>query len=125
MLVLSKKLAAAVAVAAAAAGAAAATQVAGATPNRPAAATVRLSAAKNALAFNVKTLHARHGKITLRMSNPSGLQHAVAVKGHKGKTVGKGGVSTVTLTLKKGRYTFFCPVPGHEAAGMKGTLIVS
>jgi plastocyanin len=125
MLVLSKKLAAAVAVAAAVAGGAAATQVAGAAPNRPAAATIRLSAAKNRIAFNVKTLHARHGKITLRMSNPSGLQHAIAINGHSGRIVGKGGVSTVTLSLKKGRYTFFCPVPGHRAAGMKGTLIVS
>jgi uncharacterized cupredoxin-like copper-binding protein len=125
MLVHSKKLAAAVAVAALAAGGAAATQVAGAAPNRPAAATLRLSAAKNRIAFNVSTLHAKHGKITLRMSNPSGLQHAIAINGHSGRTVGKGGTSVVTLTLKKGRYTFFCPVPGHRAAGMKGTLIVS
>src|SRR5438067_2232481 len=95
----SKKLAAAVAVAAV--GAAAVTQVARATPDRPAAGTVRLSAAKNKLAFNVKTLHATHGKVTLRMSNPSGFPHAIAVNGHKGKVVGKGGVSTVTLRLKK------------------------
>jgi plastocyanin len=125
MLVLSKKLAAAVAVAAAVAGGAAATQVAGAKPNRPAAATVKLSAAKQGLAFNVKTLHAKHGKITLRMTNPSSFQHAIAVGGHKGRVVGKGGVSTITVNLKKGRYTFFCPVPGHRAGGMKGTLIVS
>ena len=26
--------------------------------------------------------------------------------------------------LKKGKYTFLCPVPGHAAAGMKGTLTV-
>jgi plastocyanin len=120
----SKKLVAAAAVAAAAAGGAAATQVAGAAPDRPAATTIRLSAAKNKLAFNVKTLHARHGRITLRMSNPSGLPHAIAIKGKKGRVVGKGGVSTITLRLKKGRYTFFCPVDGHRAAGMKGTLIV-
>ena len=25
---------------------------------------------------------------------------------------------------RKGRFTFFCPVPGHAAAGMKGTIIV-
>ncbi len=121
----SKKLVAALAVTVAAAGGTAATQVAGATPDRPAAATLHLSDAKNKLAFSVKTLRAKHGKITLRMTNPSGLMHAIAVNGHSGRTVGKGGVSTVTLTLKKGRYTFFCPVPGHRAAGMKGTLIVS
>ena len=59
----------------------------------------------------------------------SGLPHAIGVKGHglnrKGKTVNKGGTSRVTVTLKKGTYTFYCPVDGHAAAGMKGKLIVS
>jgi plastocyanin len=126
----SHKLAAAVAVAAVAAGGAAATQVAsGATPKRPAAGTVRLSAAKNKLAFNTKTLHAKHGKVTLRMANPSSFPHAIAVEGHgvdkDGKKVGHGGTSTVSVTLKKGTYTFYCPVPGHRAAGMVGKLVVS
>ena len=44
---------------------------------------------------------------------------------HKdGKTVSPGGTSTDTLTLKPGKYTFYCPVPGHRAAGMVGTLTV-
>ena len=43
-----------------------------------------------------------------------------------GKTVGKGKNSTVTVKgLKKGTYTFYCPVDGHKAAGMKGKLIIS
>jgi len=42
-----------------------------------------------------------------------------------GQTVQPGGASTVTADLKPGTYTFYCPVPGHEAAGMKGTLTVS
>ena len=31
----------------------------------------------------------------------------------------------MTVKLKKGTYTFYCPVDGHEAAGMKGKLVVS
>jgi uncharacterized cupredoxin-like copper-binding protein len=31
----------------------------------------------------------------------------------------------VSLTLKPGTYTFYCPVAGHRAAGMEGTLEVS
>ena len=91
--------------------------------------TINLRASKTKLAFNHKTLTARHGSVTLVMSNPSGLAHAIAVKGHglnkKGKTVSKGGTSRVTVTLKKGTYTFYCPVDGHAAAGMKGKLVVS
>jgi plastocyanin len=91
--------------------------------------TVNLSASKTALKFNKKTLHVAHGKVTLVMANPSSNKHAVAVEGHgldkDGKTVGKGGTSRVTVTLKKGTYEFYCPVDGHKAAGMKGKIIVN
>ena len=91
--------------------------------------TVNLRASKTKIAFNHKTLTAKHGKVTLVMANPSSLPHAIAVKGHgidkDGKTVKKNGTSRVTITLKKGTYTFYCPVDGHEAAGMKGKLVVS
>jgi plastocyanin len=39
-------------------------------------------------------------------------------------TAKPGKVSTVTVTLKKGTYEYYCPVPGHKEAGMKGTLTV-
>jgi len=94
-------------------------------PARPAA-THKLSAAKKGLRFNVRTIHARRGRVTLRMANPSHFPHAIAIKGKgKGKVVGHGGTSTVSASLKKGTYTFYCPVPGHAAGGMKGKLVVS
>ena len=78
--------------------------------------------------FNTKQLSAKAGKVTITMDNPSLFQHAVSIKGNgaqaNGNTVGKGGVSTVSATLKPGTYEFYCPVDGHEAAGMKGTLTV-
>jgi plastocyanin len=91
---------------------------------------LRISASKTQLKFSKKTLHAKRGKVTIVMSNPSSTKHAVAIEGHgldkDGKTVGKGGTSRVTVTIKKkGTYTFYCPVDGHEDAGMKGKLIVS
>jgi plastocyanin len=99
-------------------------------PVATAATTLTLKAdPKGALKFDKKTLTAKAGKVTIKMTNPSPLMHNVAIKGNgvnkKGKIVGKGGVSTVTATLKKGKYTFYCSVPGHEAGGMKGTLTVS
>jgi uncharacterized cupredoxin-like copper-binding protein len=93
--------------------------------------TVRLSAdAKGKLKFNTTRLTATHGTVTLVMTNPkgSGIAHAIAVQGKglnsKGRTVSPGGTSQVTANLKKGTYTFYCPVDGHKAAGMKGTLVV-
>ncbi len=79
------------------------------------AATYKLSAAKSGLKFNKSTIRAKAGKVTLSMSNPSSLPHAVGIKGKgKGKTVTKGGTSTFSATLKKGTYTFYCPVGSHE-----------
>lgn len=91
--------------------------------------TLRLNADKAALKFNKSFLKAPAGTVTLVMSNPAPLPHNIALKGKGiktvlGKIVLKGGTSTVKATLKKGTYTFFCSVPGHEAAGMKGTLKV-
>ena len=91
--------------------------------------TVSLKASKTKLAFNHKTLTTKKNTVTLVMANPSGFPHAIAVEGHgidkDGKTVNKSGTSRVTVKLKKGTYTFYCPVDGHKAAGMKGKLIVS
>jgi uncharacterized cupredoxin-like copper-binding protein len=94
--------------------------------------TLKLSADPGgALKFDKSTLDAKSGKVTIVMDNPSsaGAPHAVAVEGNgvdkDGETVQPGGKSTVTVDLKPGKYTFYCPVPGHEAAGMKGTLTVS
>ena len=79
--------------------------------------------------YMTTSLHAKAGVVTIVMKNASILPHDVAIKGKgvnaKGKVVAKGATSTVTAKLKAGRYTFYCTVPGHEQAGMKGTLIVS
>ncbi len=93
-----------------------------------AATSLKIKADATALRYNVKTLTAKAGQVTITMTNPSLLPHNVAIKGKgvkaKGKVVLKGGVSRVTAKLKPGIYTFYCSVPGHEAAGMKGTLKV-
>jgi plastocyanin len=104
-----------------------------AVPAAPSAATrVPLSAAADgSLAFNTTKLTAKAGAVALVMTNPggSGQPHGIAVSGNgvdrSGRVVSPGKVSTVTSSLKAGTYTFFCPVPGHEEAGMKGTLTVS
>jgi plastocyanin len=93
--------------------------------------TVKLSADPGgALKFDKTSLTAKAGKVTLDMANPSssGVPHAIAIEGNgvdkDGETAQPGGSSSVTVELKPGKYSYYCPVPGHEAAGMKGTLTV-
>lgn len=84
----------------------------------------------NGLSFDPKTLQAKAGTVTLTLDNPSGdsQPHAIAVEGNgidkDGETAQPGGTSKVSLDLKPGKYTFYCPVPGHRQAGMEGTLTV-
>jgi plastocyanin len=81
------------------------------------------------LAFQKDELTAPAGLITLVMENPASVEHNIGVKGNgideKGPVVGEGGTSEISVTLEPGEYTFYCSVPGHEAAGMEGTLTVT
>jgi plastocyanin len=101
-------------------------------PSSPAAAATTLKLAANPagqLAYTTKSLSAKAGKVTIDFSNASPVEHDVAIA--QGTTVvGQtpvftGGSKTVTVTLKPGKYSFYCTVPGHRAAGMEGTLTVS
>ncbi len=80
------------------------------------------------LKFLASSATAKAGSVTLRMKNASAVPHDIAIRGaglsQIGKIVSGGGVSTVTASLQPGTYTFYCSVPGHEQAGMKGSITV-
>jgi uncharacterized cupredoxin-like copper-binding protein len=82
------------------------------------------------LSFASPTLKAKAGKVTIVMTNPqtSGIPHGIGVEGQgvdkDGPVVAPGSTSTIQVTLKPGKYEYYCPVPAHKAAGMKGTLTV-
>jgi uncharacterized cupredoxin-like copper-binding protein len=79
--------------------------------------------------FDKSSLTAKAGKVTIEMDNPSDVAHAVEIEGNgveaEGETVTKDGVSKASANLKAGEYEFYCPVDGHKAAGMEGTLTVN
>jgi plastocyanin len=79
-----------------------------------------------ALKFDKTKLNAKAGDVTITMDNPSSVPHGVSIEGNgvdaEGQVVNEGEKSTSKANLKPGTYTFYCPVPGHEEAGMKGTL---
>ena len=83
------------------------------------------AADQSALKFDKSSAHrqGRQGHARRSPTRPS-VPHAVAIKGNgvdvDGKTVGNGETSTASADLKPGTYKFYCPVPGHEAAGHEG-----
>jgi uncharacterized cupredoxin-like copper-binding protein len=66
-----------------------------------------------------------HGKAVFRVVNTGEVIHDFKIAGKKTAifTTGQSGLLRVALK-KPGRYLFVCTVPGHIAAGMKGTLTV-
>jgi plastocyanin len=98
-----------------------------AAPSGGASTNLALAADKSGqLKFDKSSLSAKAGNVTITMTNPSPVPHAIAIDGQgtPGSPVGSGGKSTITVNLKPGKYTFYCPVDGHRAAGMMGTLTV-
>ena len=82
-----------------------------------------------ALKFTSDKLTAKAGKVSISFTNKAPEDHNFTLTTAGGKMVGAtptftGGTKTLDVTLKPGVYTFFCSVPGHEMAGMKGTLTV-
>ena len=80
------------------------------------------------LAYLTKTATADAGKLEVESENEASVPHDIALEGSgvdaKGKTVQGGGVSSFSVSVKPGKYTFFCSVSGHREGGMEGTLTV-
>ena len=93
--------------------------------------TVKLAADPSQIAFDTTSLTAKAGNLTIDFDNPNpAIPHDVCVETASGDELGCSDQVTNSSTMlslndvKPGKYTFFCSVDGHEAAGMKGTLTV-
>ncbi len=90
----------------------------------------------------VKTLNVESGNVFFKpteLSTPAGIvkihlkniesgAHDLEIHGIAGFQVevsGEGSTASGKVRLEKGKYTFYCSIPGHEEAGMKGTITVS
>ena len=74
--------------------------------------------------FRLSTKTARPGKVTFVFKNIGHVSHDFRIHGRQTRLIGPGKTATLVMTLKKGRYPYLCTVPGHAAAGMKGTFTV-
>ncbi|HKH18892.1 MAG TPA: cupredoxin domain-containing protein [Solirubrobacteraceae bacterium] len=85
------------------------------------------SPADGSLKFDQSELTAKAGKVTFNYDNPSSVPHAFEVEGNgveeETETITQADAS-ITVDLKPGEYTYYCPVGQHRQAGMEGTLTV-
>jgi len=99
------------------------------TASQGSASTLKLAADPTQIAYDTTQLSGKAGQVTIDFTNPSAVTHDVCISGPSGQEVGcsqtiSQGSTSLSENLKAGKYTFFCSVDGHEAAGMKGTLTV-
>ena len=83
--------------------------------------TVKVSA-MDSLRFVLSKKTAPAGVVSFVVTNKGSAPHDFSIAGKKTKQLKKGQSATLTVTLKKGNNAYKCTVPGHAAAGMKGTF---
>ena len=80
------------------------------------------------LKYEASGATASAGKLTIVSINKASIPHNIALQGSGVNAIGAivqgGGKSQISVTVKAGKYTFYCSVPGHRQAGMQGTLLV-
>ena len=74
--------------------------------------------------FKLSKTSVPHGSVTFTVVNKGKLSHDFKIAGKKTPLIKPGKTAKLTVTLKKGKSAYLCTVPGHAAAGMKGTLTV-
>ncbi|MDQ2629653.1 MAG: plastocyanin/azurin family copper-binding protein [Actinomycetota bacterium] len=90
--------------------------------------TLQLAADPEELLYDKEELSAKAGKITIEFTNPSAIPHNVVIEKDGKELAGFEPISdseeSLSTDLETGSYMYVCTVPGHEEAGMVGTLTV-
>ncbi len=75
--------------------------------------------------FKLSKSSAAPGTVTFKVTNNSSIKHDFKIDGKKTPLISPHKTVSLTVSLKKGSYPYMCTVPGHAAAGMKGTFKVT
>jgi uncharacterized cupredoxin-like copper-binding protein len=66
-----------------------------------------------------------HGTVAFTLLNKGKIAHDFSIDGKTTPLVAPGKSTVLNVTLPAGSFFYLCTVPGHAAAGMKGTLTVT
>jgi plastocyanin len=88
------------------------------------AARARVAVTAKEFAFALRPTSARHGSATFTIKNAGKVEHDFKIAGKTTPKIKPKKSATLTVGLKKGTYHYLCTLPGHAAAGMKGTFRV-
>ncbi len=80
--------------------------------------------------FDIDSTSFAAGEYTFKVTNIGKFPHALQIDGPgvEDETTGNiepGKSGTLTVTLEKGTYHFYCPVGDHESRGMENEIIVT
>jgi plastocyanin len=76
-------------------------------------------------AYSTTSLAAPSGQVTVVLTNHDLFWHTFTVDElHVDVEAPLGGAREATFTAAPGSYRFYCRVPAHAAAGMRGTLTI-
>jgi uncharacterized cupredoxin-like copper-binding protein len=90
--------------------------------------TATVAATVNVVATEFKFTLSRptvpHGTIVFNVANKGKIAHDFSIDGKTTPLIAPGKSATLSVTLSSGSLPYVCTVPGHAAAGMKGSLTV-
>jgi uncharacterized cupredoxin-like copper-binding protein len=75
--------------------------------------------------FRLSKKSAPHGTLVFKFKNVGNVGHDFKIAGKKTAIIQPGATAKLTVRIAKAKkYPYLCTVPGHAAAGMKGTFTV-
>jgi uncharacterized cupredoxin-like copper-binding protein len=77
------------------------------------------------LKFTLSKRTVPKGTVTFKVTNRGTMRHDFKIAGKKTPLLASGKNATLKVVFRRAaKYPYLCTVPGHAAAGMKGTLTV-